>query len=174
MSKTQRKEKKRIRSGRERESKCMPFRAIAELLSAVSPPLSQRRLGGSAALFNLAMDECPLSLPGNSPSMPNVQAPQSQYDSIEANGQSEIVNVPINVEDDEDYNLSDFSEYDDDIIEDFGMEGDGINRAIGGKQLEGVWNGEGDLDHEDSDELRSAEGSSDNERNSRPRFLEFN
>ncbi|KAL6321992.1 hypothetical protein AAG906_035912 [Vitis piasezkii] len=87
------------------------------------------------------MDESPLSLPGNSPSMPNVQAPQSQYDFIEADGQSEIVNVPIDVEDDEDdedYNLSDFSESDDDIIEDFGMEDDGINRAIGGKQLEGV------------------------------------
>ena len=27
------------------------------------------------------------------------------------------------------------------------MEDDGINRAIGGKQLEGVWNGEGDSDH---------------------------
>ena len=43
--------------------------------------------------------------------MPNVQAPQSQYDSIEADGQSEIVNVPIDVKDDddeEDYNLSDF------------------------------------------------------------------
>ena len=94
--------------------------------------------------------------------MPNVQAPQSQYDSIEADGQSEIVNVPIDVEDDEDdedYNLSDFSESDDDIIEDFGMEDDGINRAIGGKQLKGVWNGEGDSDHRDSDELRSAEGS---------------
>uniref|UniRef100_A0A7N2LJT5 Uncharacterized protein n=1 Tax=Quercus lobata TaxID=97700 RepID=A0A7N2LJT5_QUELO len=111
------------------------------------------------------MDECPLSLPGNSPSMPNVQAPQTD-------GQSEIVNVSIDVEDDEDdedYNLSDFSESDDDIIEDFGMEDDGINRAIGGKQLEGVWNGEGDSDHGDSDELRSAEGSSDEEGNSRPR-----
>ena len=109
--------------------------------------------------------------------MPNVQAPQSQYDFIEADGQSEIVNVPIDVEDDEDdedYNLSDFSESDDDIIEDFGMEDDGINRAIGGKQLEGVWNGEGDSDHGDSDELRSAEGSSDDEGNSRPRFPEFN
>ena len=123
------------------------------------------------------MDECPMSLPGNSHSMPNVQAPQSQYDSIEADGQSEIVNVPIDVEDDEDdedYNLSDFSESDDDIIEDFGMEDDGINRAIGGKQLEGVWNGEGDSDHGDSDELRSAEGSSNDEGNSRPRFPEFN
>ncbi|KAL6323490.1 hypothetical protein AAG906_039064 [Vitis piasezkii] len=42
------------------------------------------------------MDESPLSLPGNSPSMPN------------ADGQYEIVNVPIDVEDDEDdedYNL---------------------------------------------------------------------
>ena len=109
--------------------------------------------------------------------MPNVQAPQSQYDFIEADGQSEIANVPIDVEDDEDdedYNLSDFSESDDDIIEDFGMEDDGINRAIGGKQLEGVWNGEGDSDHGDSDELRSAEGSSDDEGNSRPRFPEFN
>ncbi|KAL6337106.1 hypothetical protein AAG906_036420 [Vitis piasezkii] len=38
------------------------------------------------------------------------------------------------------------------------MEDDGINREIGGKQLEGVWNGEGDSDHGDSDE------------NSRPRF----
>ncbi|KAK9997647.1 hypothetical protein SO802_022333, partial [Lithocarpus litseifolius] len=103
------------------------------------------------------MDECSLSLPGNSPFMPNVQAPQSQYDSIEVDGQSEIINVPIDVEDDEDYNLSDFSESDDDINEDFGMEDDGINRAIGGKQLEGVWNGEGDSDNGDSDELRSAE-----------------
>ncbi|KAF3966864.1 hypothetical protein CMV_009073 [Castanea mollissima] len=121
------------------------------------------------------MDECPLSLPRNSPSMPNVQAPQSQYDSIEADGQSKIVNVPIDVEDDdEDYNLIDFSESNDDIIEDFGMEDDGINRAIGGKQLEGVWNGEGDLDHGDSDELRSAEGTPDDEGNSRPRFPEFN
>ena len=67
------------------------------------------------------MDECPLSLPGNSPSMPNVQAPQSQYDSIEVDGQSEIVNVPIDVEDDEDYNLSDFFEFDHDINEDFGL-----------------------------------------------------
>ena len=83
------------------------------------------------------MDESPLSLPGNSSSMPNVQAPQSQYDFIEADGQYEIVNVPIDVEDDEDdedYNLSDFFESDDDIIEDFGMEDDGINRAIGGKR----------------------------------------
>ncbi|RVW32335.1 hypothetical protein CK203_078920 [Vitis vinifera] len=123
------------------------------------------------------MDESPLSLPGNSPSMPNVQAPQSQYDFIEADGQYEIVNVPIDVEDDEDdedYNLSDFSESDDDIIEDFGMEDDGINRIIGGNQLEGVWNGEGDSDHGDSDELRSAEGSYDDEGNSRPRFPEFN
>ncbi|KAL6348003.1 hypothetical protein AAG906_037732 [Vitis piasezkii] len=98
------------------------------------------------------MDESPLSLLGNSPSMPNVQAPQSQYDFIEADGQSEIVNVPIDVEDDEDdedYNLSDFSESDDDIIEDFGMEDDGINRAIGGKVI-------------------------DDEGNSRPRFPEFN
>ena len=82
------------------------------------------------------MDECPLSLLGNSPSLPNVQAPQSQYDSIEADGQSEIVNVPIDVEDDEDdedYNLSDFSKSGDDIIEDFGMEDARINRAIGGK-----------------------------------------
>ena len=91
--------------------------------------------------------------------MPKVQAPQSQYDAVEADGQSEIFNAPIYVEDDEDYNLSDFSEFDDDIIEDFGMEDDGINRAIGGKQLKGVWNGEGDSDHGDSDELRSAEGS---------------
>ena len=119
------------------------------------------------------MDKCPLSLPGNSPSMPNLQAPQSQYDS---NGQSEIVNVPIDVEDDEvdeDYKLSDFSKSDD-INEDFDMEDDGINRAIGGKQLEGVWNGEGDSDHGDNDELRSAEGSFDDEGNSRPRFPEFN
>ena len=123
------------------------------------------------------MDECPLSHPRNSPSMPNVQAPQSQYDSIEADGQFEIVNVPIDVDDDEydkDYNLSDCSESDDDINENFGMEDDGINRAIGGKQLEGVWNGEGDSDHGDSDELRSAKGSSDDEGNSRLRFLEFN
>ena len=87
------------------------------------------------------MGECPLSLLGNSSSMPNVQAPQSQYDFIEADDQFEIVNVPINVEDDEDnedYNLSDFFESDDDINEDFCMEDDGINRAIGGKQLEGV------------------------------------
>ena len=43
--------------------------------------------------------------------MPNVQVPQSQYDSIEADGQFEIFNGPIDVkddEDDEDYNLSDF------------------------------------------------------------------
>ncbi|KAF3958856.1 hypothetical protein CMV_016272 [Castanea mollissima] len=124
--------------------------------------------------FINAMDECPLSLPGNSPSMPNVQASQSQYDSIKADGQSKIVNVPIDVEDDKDYNLSEFSEFDDDIIEDFSMEDDGINRAIGGKQLEGVWNGEGDSDHGDSDDLRSAKGSSDDEGNSRPRFPEFN
>ena len=37
------------------------------------------------------------------------------------------------MEDDEDYNLSDFFESDHDINEDFGMEDDGINRAIGGK-----------------------------------------
>ena len=54
------------------------------------------------------------------------------------------------------------------------MEDDGINRAIGGKQLEGVWDGEGDSDHGDSDELRSVEGSFDDEGNSRPRFPEFN
>ena len=77
-------------------------------------------------------------------------------------------------EDDEDYNLSDFSKSNDDINEDFGMKDDGINRAIGGKQLEGVWNGEGDLDHGDSVKLSSVEGSFDDERNSRPRFLEFN
>ena len=77
-------------------------------------------------------------------------------------------------EDDEDYNLSDFSKSNDDINEDFGMKDDGINRAIGGKQLEGVWNSEGDLDHGDSDKLSSVEGSFDDERNSRPRFLEFN
>ena len=72
------------------------------------------------------MDECPLSLTGNSYSMPNVQAPQFQYDSIESDGQFEIVNVPIELEDDEDdkdYNLSYFSESDDDINEDFGMGG---------------------------------------------------
>ena len=50
-SKTQLKEEKRTRYGRERES--TPFRATAELLSAVSPPLSRWHLGGSAALFNL-------------------------------------------------------------------------------------------------------------------------
>lgn len=123
------------------------------------------------------MDECPLPLPRNSPSMPNVQAPQSQYDSIEADGQFEIVYVPIDVDDDKDgkdYNLSDCSELGDDINENFGMKDDGINRAIGSKQLEGVWNGEGDSNHGDSDELRSAEGSSDDEGNSRRRFLEFN
>ena len=68
--------------------------------------------------------------------MPNVQVPQSQYDYIEADGQFEIFNVPIDVEDDEDdeyYNLSDFSESDDDINEDFGMGDDRIDRAIGGK-----------------------------------------
>lgn len=109
--------------------------------------------------------------------MPNVQAPHSQYDFIEADGQFEIVNVPIDVEDaedDKDYNLSYFSESDDDINEDFGLEVDGINQAIGGKQLEGVWDGEGDSDHGDSDELRSAEGSSDDEGNTRPRFPKFN
>ena len=93
--------------------------------------------------------------------MPNAQAPQSQYDSFEVDGQFEIVNVPIELEDDEDdedYNLSDFSESDDDINEDFGMEDDGINRAIGGKQLEGVWNGEEDSNYGDNDELRSVEG----------------
>uniref|UniRef100_A0A7N2MH85 Uncharacterized protein n=1 Tax=Quercus lobata TaxID=97700 RepID=A0A7N2MH85_QUELO len=82
------------------------------------------------------MDECPLSLTGNSHSMPNVQAPQFQYDFIESDGQFEIVNVPIELEDDEDdedYDLSDFSESDDDINEDIGMEDDRINRAIGGK-----------------------------------------
>ena len=52
-SKTQRKEEKRTRSDRERES--TPFRATAELLSAVLPPLSRRYLGGSATLFNLGM-----------------------------------------------------------------------------------------------------------------------
>ena len=77
-------------------------------------------------------------------------------------------------EDDEDYNLSNFSESNDDINEDFGMKDDGINTAIGGKQLEGVWNGEGDSDHGDSDELSSVEGLFDDERNSMPRFLEFN
>ena len=69
--------------------------------------------------------------------MPNLQAPQSQYDSIEADGQSEIVNVPIDVEDDEvdeDYKLSDFSKSDD-INEDFDMEDDGINRAFGASNL---------------------------------------
>ena len=74
--------------------------------------------------------------------MPNLQAPQSQYVSIEVDGQFEIVNVPIDVEDAEDYNLSDFSESDDDINEDFGMEDDGINREIGGKQLEGKQQGD--------------------------------
>ena len=57
------------------------------------------------------MDECPRALLGNSHSMPNAQTPQSQYDSIEVDGQFEIVNVPIELEDDEDdedYNLSDF------------------------------------------------------------------
>ena len=44
-SKTQWKEGKRTKSGKERES--MPFRANVELLSAVLPPLSRRRLGGS-------------------------------------------------------------------------------------------------------------------------------
>ena len=53
MSKTQRKEEKRTRLGAERES--TPFRATAELLSAVLSPLSRRRLGGSTALFNLGM-----------------------------------------------------------------------------------------------------------------------
>ncbi|KAM3699836.1 hypothetical protein ACB098_05G054500 [Castanea mollissima] len=73
--------------------------------------------------FRSTMDECPQSLPGNSPSMPNVQAPQSQYESIEANGQSKIVNVPIDVVDVEDYNLNDFSEFDDNINEEFGNGG---------------------------------------------------
>ncbi|XP_075664323.1 uncharacterized protein LOC142633950 [Castanea sativa] len=117
---TERREENQIRR-RVRES--TPFRATAELLPAVSTPLSRQRLGGSATLFNLAMDECPQSLPGNSPSMPNVQAPQSQYDSIEANGQSEIVNVPIDVVDVEDYNLNDFSKFDDNINEEFGNGG---------------------------------------------------
>ena len=106
--------------------------------------------------------------------MPNLQAPQSQYVSIEVDGQFEIVNVPIDVEDAEDYNLSDFSESDDDINEDFGMEDNGINRTIGGRQLEGVWDGEWDSNHGDSDELMSAEGPFDDEGNSRPRFPEFN
>ena len=53
--------------------------------------------------------------------------------------------------------MSDFSEFDDDINEDFGMKDDGINRAIGGKLLEGVWDDEGDSNRGDSDELRSAE-----------------
>ena len=43
-----------------------------------------------------------------------------------------------------------------------------------GARLEGVWNGEENCNHGDSDELRNVEGSSDNEGNSRPRFLEFN
>ena len=42
----------------------MLYKATAELLSAVSPPLSQRRLGGSAALFNLGM-----SLPCQAPTI---------------------------------------------------------------------------------------------------------
>ena len=54
------------------------------------------------------------------------------------------------------------------------MEDDGINRTIGGKQLEGVQDGEGDSDHGDSDDLRSAEGSSNDEGNTRPRVPEFN
>ena len=53
MSKTQRKEEKRTRSGAERES--TPFRATAELLSAILSSLSRQRLGGSTALFNLGM-----------------------------------------------------------------------------------------------------------------------
>ena len=123
------------------------------------------------------MDEFSLSLLANSSSMSNLQVPQSQYDSIETDDQFEIFNVPIDVdddEDDEDYNLSDFSESDNDVNEDFGMEDDGINRAIGGKQLEGVWNGEGDSNHGDNDELRSAKGSFDDEGNSRPRLPKFN
>ena len=43
-----------------------------------------------------------------------------------------------------------------------------------GARLEGVWNGEEASNHGDNDELRSVEGSSDDEGNSRPRFLEFN
>ena len=43
---------------------------------------------------------------------------------------------------DEDYNLSDFSKSDDDINENFGMEDDGINREIEGKQLEGKQQGD--------------------------------
>ena len=43
-----------------------------------------------------------------------------------------------------------------------------------GARLEGVWNGEENGNHGDSDELRNVEGSSDDEGNSRPRFLEFN
>ena len=46
-----------------------------------------------------------------------------------------FVNVPICVEDDEDYNLSDSVESDDDINEDFGMGDDRISREIWGKQL---------------------------------------
>ena len=53
MSKTQRKEEKRTRSGAERESTA--FRATAELLSAILSSLSRQRLGGSTALFNLGM-----------------------------------------------------------------------------------------------------------------------
>ena len=59
-SKTQLKEEKRTRFGRERES--TPFRATAELLSAVSPPLSRWHLGGTAALFNLE-NHCTIAMP---------------------------------------------------------------------------------------------------------------
>ena len=62
MSKTQQKEEKRTKSSKERESTL--FRATAELLSAVSPPLSQQHLGGSATLFNLCM-----SLPCQAPTI---------------------------------------------------------------------------------------------------------
>ena len=60
--KTQRKKEKRTRSGAERESTL--FRATVELFSSVLSPLSRRRLGGSATLFNLGM-----SFPSQAPTI---------------------------------------------------------------------------------------------------------
>ena len=84
--------------------------------------------------FVAAMDESPLSLPTNAPSMPNVPPLKSQYDSTEAEGQFDLLMFQfvwrmmrmMKI-------LSDSVESDDDINEDFGLGDDRISREIWGK-----------------------------------------
>uniref|UniRef100_A0A7N2RCJ8 Uncharacterized protein n=1 Tax=Quercus lobata TaxID=97700 RepID=A0A7N2RCJ8_QUELO len=94
----------------------------------------QHNLECSLASLPRAMDESPLSLPTNAPSMPNVPPLKSQYDSTEAEGQFDLLMFQfvwrmmrmMKI-------LSASVESDDDINEDFGLGDDRISREIWGK-----------------------------------------